>query len=48
METKKIFLSEDEMPRQWYNILADIQNAPAPRPGRQAHRPGRNWRPCSR
>ena len=28
METKKIFLSEDEMPRQWYNILADIKMNP--------------------
>lgn len=24
METKKIFLQETEMPRQWYNILADM------------------------
>jgi len=24
METKKIFLPESEMPRQWYNILADM------------------------
>jgi tryptophan synthase beta chain len=22
--TKKIYLSEDEMPRQWYNIAADL------------------------
>jgi tryptophan synthase beta chain len=28
VETKKIFLSEDEMPRQWYNILADIKMNP--------------------
>ncbi|NNL77456.1 MAG: TrpB-like pyridoxal phosphate-dependent enzyme [Desulfobacterales bacterium] len=28
METKKILLSEDEMPRQWYNILADIKMNP--------------------
>ena len=28
METKKIFLTEDEMPRQWYNILADIKMNP--------------------
>ena len=28
METKKITLTEDEMPRQWYNILADIKMNP--------------------
>jgi tryptophan synthase beta chain len=28
MATKKIFLTEDEMPRQWYNILADIKMNP--------------------
>ena len=28
METKKILLSEEEMPRQWYNILADIKMNP--------------------
>ena len=28
MEYKKILLSEDEMPRQWYNILADIKMNP--------------------
>jgi tryptophan synthase beta chain len=28
METRKIFLREDEMPRQWYNILADIKMNP--------------------
>jgi tryptophan synthase beta chain len=28
MEQRKIFLSEDEMPRQWYNILADIKMNP--------------------
>ncbi len=26
----KYFLSEDEMPRTWYNILADMPNPPAP------------------
>lgn len=26
----KIYLSEDEMPRQWYNLRADMQNKPAP------------------
>ncbi|MDH3345283.1 MAG: TrpB-like pyridoxal-phosphate dependent enzyme, partial [Desulfobacteraceae bacterium] len=28
MEVKKILLTEDEMPRQWYNILADIKMNP--------------------
>lgn len=28
MEIKKILLTEDEMPRQWYNILADIKMNP--------------------
>ena len=25
MEVRKVILGEDEMPRQWYNILADIK-----------------------
>ena len=28
MKNRKIFLTEDEMPRQWYNILADIKMNP--------------------
>jgi len=28
MVARKIFLTEDEMPRQWYNILADIKMNP--------------------
>ncbi len=28
MKTKKVFLSEKEMPRQWYNVLADIKMNP--------------------
>ena len=28
METRKILLTEDEMPQQWYNILADIKMNP--------------------
>jgi len=28
MTVKKIYLAEDEMPRQWYNILADIKMNP--------------------
>jgi tryptophan synthase beta chain len=27
---RKIILSENEMPRQWYNILADLPNKPMP------------------
>lgn len=26
----KIYLSEDEMPQQWYNVRADMKNKPAP------------------
>jgi len=28
MEVRKVILNEDEMPRQWYNILADIKMNP--------------------
>jgi len=34
METKKIpykiYLNEEEMPQQWYNMRADMKNKPAP------------------
>lgn len=30
METKKICLSERQMPTQWYNIVADMPNKPLP------------------
>ena len=26
----KIYLSEDELPRSWYNVRADMTNKPAP------------------
>ena len=26
----KIYLSEEEIPRQWYNVRADMKNKPAP------------------
>ena len=26
----KIYLSEDELPRNWYNVRADMKNKPAP------------------
>jgi tryptophan synthase beta chain len=28
--TKKVYLSEDEIPRAWYNIMADMPNLPPP------------------
>ena len=27
---KKIFLNESDMPREWYNIVADMPNKPLP------------------
>ncbi len=30
MKRKKFFLSEEEMPRNWYNIMADLPNNPLP------------------
>ncbi len=30
MKSRKIILSEREMPRQWYNIMADMPNKPMP------------------
>lgn len=30
MKPKKIFLAEDQMPKQWYNIVADMPNKPLP------------------
>ncbi len=30
MKRKKIILNEDQMPRQWYNIVADMPNKPLP------------------
>ena len=26
----KIYLNEDEMPKYWYNVRADMKNKPAP------------------
>lgn len=26
----KIYLTEDEIPKQWYNLRADMKNKPAP------------------
>lgn len=33
----KIYLSEDEMPKTWYNVRADMSHKPAP-PGESRHR----------
>ena len=30
MKQTKILLGEEHMPRQWYNIMADMPNPPAP------------------
>ena len=30
MKQKRFFLSEDEIPRRWYNIQADMPNKPLP------------------
>ena len=41
----KIYLSEDELPRNWYNVRADMTNKPAPllNPGTRR----RSWAMCS-
>ena len=28
----KIYLEESEMPKEWYNVRADMKNKPAPAP----------------
>ncbi len=35
----KIFLSEDELPKQWYNVRADMKNKPAPLLNPATHQP---------
>ncbi len=35
----KIYLSEEEMPRYWYNVRADMKNKPAPLLHPETHRP---------
>jgi hypothetical protein len=39
MSDRKILLTEDEMPRQWYNILADIKMNPPLGPDGKPIRP---------
>ena len=40
MEVKKVLLTEDEIPRQWYNILSDIKMNPPLGPDGQPVGPG--------
>ena len=35
----KIYLSEEEMPRSWYNVRADMKNKPAPLLNPQTFKP---------
>ena len=35
----KIYLEEDEIPRQWYNVRADMKNKPAPLLNPATHKP---------
>ena len=39
MKQKRYFLSEDELPRQWYNIQAEMPNRPAPMLDPRTHEP---------
>lgn len=45
----KIYLSEDEMPRTWYNVRADMKVKPAPlrNPATGAPMSFDDLRPCS-
>ena len=44
---RKIILSESEMPRQWYNIVADMPNKPLPPLNPATKQPIGPERPCS-
>ena len=35
----KIYLDEQEMPKQWYNVRADMKNKPAPLLNPETHQP---------
>ena len=35
----KIYLSEDELPKAWYNVRADMKNKPAPLLNPATHQP---------
>ena len=39
MEPYKTYLTEDELPRAWYNLRADMQRKPAPLLNPQTHKP---------
>ena len=39
MKQKRFFLSEDEIPQQWYNLAADMPNKPAPMLDPKTHKP---------
>ena len=39
MEPYKTYLTEDELPRAWYNLRADMQKKPAPLLNPQTHKP---------
>ena len=43
----KIYLSEEELPRTWYNVRADMKNKPAPllNPGTGQHKRCTDLRP---
>ena len=40
MSPVKIFLDESDIPRHWYNVVADLPIRPRPRSGRPAFRNG--------
>ena len=39
----KIYLEENEMPKQWYNVRADMKKKPAPLLNPETHKPVRFW-----
>jgi len=45
----KIYLNEDEMPKAWYNLRADMVNKPAPLLNPDTHLPMTevDWKACS-
>ena len=47
MENFKVLLRDDEIPREWYNVLADMPTPMHPplHPGRENPSPHRTWRP---
>ena len=43
----KIYLEESELPKQWYNVRADMKNKPAPPLNPATFKQQRNWSRCS-